>query len=66
MECPFCVEADYYPHRQNCANGSYTTLEHNMFFNTAHYLHESRTAACHIKTADNLKTRVIRCVFYSI
>lgn len=56
MECPFCVGAD----------GSYTMLEHNMFFNTTHYLHESGTAACRIKTADNLKIRVIRCVFYSI
>lgn len=66
MECPFLRRCGYYPHRQNCANGSYTTLEHNMFFNTAHYLHESGTAAHRIRTADNLKIRVIRCVFYSI
>ncbi len=57
MECPFfCVGA----------NGSYTTLEHNTLFNTAHYLHESGAEAHRIRTADNLKIRVIRCVFYSI
>lgn len=67
MECPFLRRCGYYPHLQNCANGSYTTLEHNMFFNTAHYLHKSGTAAHRIRTADNLcKIRVIRCVFYSI
>ena len=57
MECPFfCVGT----------NGSYTTLGHNTLFNNANYLHESGTAAHRIRTADTLKIRVIRCVFYSI
>lgn len=51
MECPFLRRCGYYPHLQNCANGSYTTPEHNMFFNTAHL----GTAAHRIKKADNLK-----------
>ena len=62
MECPFLRRCGYYPHLQNCANGSSTPPEHNMFFNTAHL----GTAAHRIKTADNLKIRVIRCVFYLI
>ncbi len=65
MECPFCVGADNMSTR-NCANNCNVTLGHNMFFNTAHYLHESGTAARRIRTADNLKILVIRCVFYSI
>ena len=38
MECPFLRRCGYYPHRQNCANGSYTTLGPNMFFYIANCL----------------------------